>query len=244
MHGKSARIYDDIYSFEDYQVTARRLSGLIEAHRPGAKSLLDVACGTGKHLEILRNRYEVEGSDVSPEMLEISRARCPGVQFHLADMAELSIGRTFDAVSCLYSSIGYMTTLERMERAIAAMAGHVAPGGALFVEPWFGPDNYWTETAQRIFAPGRPLMEYVDRPDLKIACIYRTEREERLTRFLFHFLVGTPQKIEYYTEIHDLGLFTDQEYVEAFRKAGLTRIVRDPQGAYGRGMFIGTRNER
>ena len=39
------------------------------AQAPRASSLLDVGCGTGRHLELLRERYEVEGLDVSPAML-------------------------------------------------------------------------------------------------------------------------------------------------------------------------------
>jgi SAM-dependent methyltransferase len=36
----------------------------------GARSLLDPACGTGRHVEYLTRWHEVEGPDADPAMLE------------------------------------------------------------------------------------------------------------------------------------------------------------------------------
>ena len=64
MFSRSAEIYDTVYSFKDYAAEAERVNELIQSRRPGAASLLDVACGTGKHLEQLRRWYAVEGVDL------------------------------------------------------------------------------------------------------------------------------------------------------------------------------------
>ena len=50
MFTNSARFYDAVYSFKDYEAESQRLQALIEERSPGAATLLDVACGTGKHL--------------------------------------------------------------------------------------------------------------------------------------------------------------------------------------------------
>jgi ubiquinone/menaquinone biosynthesis C-methylase UbiE len=47
-----------------------------------AGSLLDVACGTGKHLEQLMRWYQVEGLDLDDGLLAIARERLPGVPLH------------------------------------------------------------------------------------------------------------------------------------------------------------------
>ena len=57
-------------------------------------------------------------------------------------MRSFDLGRRFDAVTCLFSSIGYLLTPEDLEQGIARMAAHVAPGGVLVVEPWFTPDAW------------------------------------------------------------------------------------------------------
>jgi ubiquinone/menaquinone biosynthesis C-methylase UbiE len=85
-YGRSARWYDTIYSFKDYAAEADSLRALLAQHRPGARRLLDVACGTGEHLRHLRAHFAVEGIDASPDMLAIARAKLPGMPLHLADM--------------------------------------------------------------------------------------------------------------------------------------------------------------
>ena len=72
MFTNSAHFYDAVYSFKDYGAESERIHALIEERSPGASTLLDVACGTGKHLEQLRAWYEVSGLDLDPQLLEIA----------------------------------------------------------------------------------------------------------------------------------------------------------------------------
>src|SRR3954447_5484559 len=119
MFSRSAHMYDAIYaSVRDYPREAAEVDRLIQEHRPGARTLLDVACGTGAHLEHLKD-YELEGLDLDPEMLAIARERLPDVAFHEGDLVEFDLDRRFDAVVCMFSSIGYVRTEERLRSAIA-----------------------------------------------------------------------------------------------------------------------------
>src|SRR4051812_24592288 len=114
MFSRSARIYDAIYaSIRDYPLEAAVLDRLIRERRPGARTLLDVACGTGAHLEHL-TAYEAEGLDVDPQMLAIARERLPNVSLHEGDMTDFDLGKRFEAVVCMFSSIGYVRTEERL----------------------------------------------------------------------------------------------------------------------------------
>ena len=105
MFVKSARFYNALYWFKDYPTACNALHALIQREVPGATTLLDVGCGTGKHLEHLGRNYQVEGLDLSGELLAVARERCPGVPLHQADMSNFSLGRTFDAVTCLFSAL-------------------------------------------------------------------------------------------------------------------------------------------
>jgi len=233
MYSKSTALYDDYHCFINFPAQAAHLREMIEERRPNARTLLDVACGTANHLKELRNRFEVEGADITPGMLEVARRKCPGVPFHLTDMAELSLEKTFDVVTCLFSSVSYVKTLPRLHEAIARMASHVAPGGLLMIEPFFGPDDYWVNHV---------VANHCDQPKLKITWMYVTEREDRIGRWTIHYLVGRPEGVEHFTELHEVGLFTPEEYQDALRQAGITEVTLHPTGVFGRGMYIGTRS--
>ena len=230
MFSRSARIYDAIYaSIRDYPREAAELDRLIQERRPGARTLLDVACGTGAHLEHLEG-YEVEGLDLDPEMLAVARERLPDVPFHEGDMAVFALGERFDTVVCMFSSIGYVRTEERLSSAIASMARHLEPGGVLVVEPWLSPDVWMDRHVGAVF---------VDDPELKIARMNVAQREGTVSMFEFEYLVGTPDGIERFTERHELGLFRVEQYLQAFRIAGL-EAEHDQEGPMGRGLYIAT----
>jgi len=50
MFTRSSRFYDLIYSSKNYRQEVDYLLAIIHARVPGAKTILDVACGTGEHL--------------------------------------------------------------------------------------------------------------------------------------------------------------------------------------------------
>jgi SAM-dependent methyltransferase len=174
----------------------------------------------------------VEGLDLNPDLLEIARGRCPEVTFHQADMVDFHLSHNFDVITCLFSSIGYVKTVENMKRTISNMARHLRPGGVVVVEPWFSPENYWTGTI---------TANFVDEPELKIAWMYTSEVEGRVSVLDINYLVGTPQGIDHFDERHEMGLFTPEEYLEAFRKVGL-EVHYDSKGLFGRGMYLGRDN--
>jgi len=227
---RSARIYDATYSaIRDYPREAAELDRLIQDQRPGARTLLDVACGTGAHLMHLTG-YEVEGLDLDPHMLAVARERLPDVPFHEADMADFDLGKRFDAVVCMFSSIGYVRTEERLRSAIASMARHLEPGGVLVVEPWLSPEIWIDRHVAAVF---------VDEPELKIARMGLPQREGTVSVLDLEYLVATPDGVERFSERHELGLFTVEQCLEAFRAAGL-EADHDPEGPMGRGLYIAT----
>jgi ubiquinone/menaquinone biosynthesis C-methylase UbiE len=229
MYEKLAQYYDAIYHIKDYAAASQKLHNLIQHYAPNARSLLDVACGTGKCIEHLQTLYQTHGIDLSAEMLRVARNRCPEVTFDQANMTDFELQRTFDVVTCLFSSIGLVKTAERLDGALASMSRHLNPGGIIVVEPWFTPDTYWVD---KLFA------NYVDEPELKIAWMYKSERDELLSVMNIHYLVATPAGVEHFTERHEIGLFTHEQYLAAFRKAGLV-VEHDSTGLFGRGMYVG-----
>ena len=65
MFKESAEFYDAIYCFKDYATEAAQIAALVRATHPGARRVLDVACGTGEHARHLSasHGFEVDGLD-------------------------------------------------------------------------------------------------------------------------------------------------------------------------------------
>ena len=232
MFKETARYYDRIYSHKDYAGEAERILAIVDRElRTDGRRLLDVACGTGLHLKHLKAHFDAEGLDLSPELLEIARARNPQLTFHCADMRTFELGARFDVVTCLFSSIGYMTTVDDLHRAIARMADHLVPGGLLLVVPWLTPEAWKPNTVHAMF---------IDEPELKIARINTSLLHGRLSVFDLHHLIGTPEGTEHVVEHHEMGLYTIDEMTEAFTAAAL-KVRFDPEGLTGRGLYVARR---
>jgi dTDP-3-amino-3,4,6-trideoxy-alpha-D-glucopyranose N,N-dimethyltransferase len=232
MFSKTAHYYDKIYSFKDYRAEVQHLIAIIgENLGSGGNRLLDVACGTGRHIEYLKEHFDVEGLDISKELLLVARQQNPDILFHHADMVDFDLGRTFDVVTSLFSSIGYVKTLDNLTRAVTCMARHLKPGGILVIEPWFTPGTWHPGTVHALF---------IDEPNLKIARINTSFVDGRLSYFDLHYLIGTPEGTEHFIEHHELGLFETSEIRADLAGVGL-EVTYNGEGLTGRGLFIGRR---
>jgi ubiquinone/menaquinone biosynthesis C-methylase UbiE len=227
---ESAELYDAIYQFKNYARECERLRALIDDAVPAARAILDVACGTGEHARYLREHFTVHGIDINENYLRAARMKNPAGDYTLADMTDFDLGRTYDVVTCLFSAIGRVMTFEQLERAIACMARHVRPGGALIVEPWFTPDQW---------KPGSLFVHAGDIGATKVFRMSLSGREGAISTLLYHYLRGTPENVEHYTERLELALFTRDEMTWAFESAGLA-VRYDSEGLMGRGLYLAT----
>lgn len=213
----------------DFAEEDRRLLAEIRRYAPHAKTLLEVACGTGAHLENLRRDFSVEGLDLSREMLAVAHRRLPRVPLHEGDLLTFDLGRRFDAVVCLFSSVAYVKTLPRLRRAIANLARHVTPGGALIVDGWLEPDAW---------RAGHVSVDQATDGDATIVRLSLASRRANLSIMDWHFLLARRGRVEHFAEHHEVGLFERHEYSEAMESAGLV-VETDPAGAHGRGRYFG-----
>jgi ubiquinone/menaquinone biosynthesis C-methylase UbiE len=102
----------------------RRLVG-----EPRGLSVLDAACGTGRHAAWLAAAgARVTGVDPSEEMLAVARTKCPRVDLRAGSLAHLGVpDASFDVAVCAL----VFEHLPELERAFDELARVVRPGGAL-----------------------------------------------------------------------------------------------------------------
>lgn len=229
MFAKTAEFYDLVYSFKNYEQESSQIRDLIRGVNPSARSILDVACGTGQHAQFLAKEFAVDGIDLQPELIEVAQRKVGSGSFSVADMRSFDLGKTYDVVQCLFSSIGYLTKPEDVVSALEAFKKHLNPRGVVIVEPWFSPD---------VYVAGIPHMAPpVDRPDLKIVRMNVSERDGNLSRLRFQYMIARKEGIEHLSEDHELALYSVDEMKSFFAQAGLS-VEHDPEGIFGRGLYI------
>jgi SAM-dependent methyltransferase len=97
------------------------------------RRVLDVGCGTGKSfLPLLERGFDVTACDISPEMVELARAKVgPRVDVHVADMRRLPVFGEFDLITCIDDAINHLLSADEVADALASMRDNLAPGGLL-----------------------------------------------------------------------------------------------------------------
>ncbi|GHH51088.1 class I SAM-dependent DNA methyltransferase [Streptomyces candidus] len=229
-----ADIYEAVYRArrKDYRAEAAEAVALArQAGGPGASSLLDVACGNGPHLRYFREEFaHVEGIDVSEDMVRLARRNLPGVPVHQGDMENFRLDSAFDVITCMFSSVGYLSTAAELTASMRTFARHLNPGGVIVLEPWYFPDE---------FVPGQIMSTLATEEDRTISRISHATRKGDFAQVVAHYLVAdSATGVQHFIDSHDLALFTREEYETAFAHAGCS-VTYHPRGPRV-GMFVAT----
>lgn len=121
----------------------------VEDLRAAPAGVLDAGCGTGRIAAHLAARgYDVVGCDADPEMIAVAREDHPDLDWHVADLATLDLGDTFDVVLLAGNVVPFLHRV--LPDAVERLAAHLAPGGLLV---W----GFGTDAAH--LPPGCPVVD-------------------------------------------------------------------------------------
>ena len=216
----SVDVYDLIYGFLDYAGQADEIVAEVVSRRGPVSSLLEVGCGTGAFLvEFARHVDDLVGVDISEPMLAAAAEKLPAVSLSVGDMRSFSLGRRFDVVACLFSSIGYMTTDADLRAALTTMRDHLEPGGALVVDPWLERDGFIT---------GHVGGNWETDDGVVVARLSYGNRRGNVSVLDMHHLVGRRgEGVTHYVERHEMGLFDRAEILAILDDLGFDVEVVD-----------------
>lgn len=226
------RLYGDLAPWfhlltapEDYAVEAARYRRLILEACADARTLLELGSGGGNNASHLKESFTCTLSDVSPQMLALSRALNPECEHVLGDMRTLRLGRTFDAVF-VHDAVVYMTTEEMLGDCMSTAYAHTRPGGVAVFVPDYTREIFGTRTSHggHDGEDGRALryLEWVTDPD-STDTTYEVD---------FAVVVREPgQEPRVVHDHHVEGLFPEHTWLHLLDHAGFeTTLMRGDPG--------------
>ncbi len=127
---KFARFYDAVNGEPRERIL--QLLDFVARYRPQAESVLELGCGTGAILAGFGSGLALTGVDLSDEMLEYARRRCPTARFIEGDITSFSLGERFDVIICVFDTLNHVTTFEAWLSTFERVREHLNEGG-LFI---------------------------------------------------------------------------------------------------------------
>lgn len=197
---------------EDYAEEAAAIIRLVEAEVPDARTLLELGCGGGNNASHLKRRFACTLTDLSTQMLAVSRGLNPECEHVAGDMRTLRLGRMFDAV-LVHDAITYMTTETDLRAAFATAFEQLRPGGVAVFLPDCVRETFAEETRHGGHdGDGRALryLEWTHDPD-PADTTYEVD---------FAIVLREPGGTRVVHDRHVNGLFAEGEWLDWLGEAG------------------------
>jgi SAM-dependent methyltransferase len=179
------------------------------------RSLLELGSGGGNNAWHYKRQIEaVVLSDLSMDMLELSKRINPDLEHVPGDMRTLRLGRMFDAIF-VHDAVSYLTTLQDVQAAIETAFVHCRPGGAVLFVPDHVRENFYasTDSGGHDGQDGRALryLEWTYDPD---------PADDTYAADYVYVLHEPGQPPRAVHETHTCGLFRRADWLRMFETVG------------------------
>lgn len=210
---------------------------LVESSETPISTVLELGAGGGNNASHLKTDFAMTLTDLSPEMLELSKTINPECEHIAGDMRTIRLRRTFDAVF-VHDALTYMTTREDLIHCMKTALVHCKSGGVALFMPDYVKERFVTgvhhgghdghdETRRSL-----RCFEWTFDPD--------PTDDTYVVDFVLMLREGNgPVRVEH--DHHVSGVFSRDTWLECLRSAGFTapRMIEDP---YDREVFVATRS--
>lgn len=226
------KLYDELAPWwplfsptSDYEEEANFFAKLFQ--EAGAKSILELGAGGGNIAWYFKKHFQVTITDLSPEMLKISKKQNPDCEHIAGDMRTLRLNQKFDGVF-IHDAIMYMLTEADLLQAFQTAYEHLKPGGLLVVAPDCTLENFRTGTEYEghdAAAPSQKAVRYIQ---------WVTDPDPTDNQFNYDFIIALRdgEKLETIVDRQHCGVFPRQTWHNLLEQAGFTaKVIQDETAA-------------
>jgi len=137
-----SKYYDLLYKDKNYQEEYNYICGLIKKYANNSKkNILDIGCGTGKHLCFFKkDGYTVSGVDVSENMIYEAK-KCLQQEDDLicCKASEFKFNKKFETIISIFHVMSYQTENDELEKVFLNVSEHLTDAGLFIFDFWYGP---------------------------------------------------------------------------------------------------------
>ena len=206
------------------------LQVLRAAGLPVSPSLLELGSGGGSNAFHFKSHFgDIVLTDISPEMLRISRLLNPDCEHVQGDMRTIRLNRTFDVVF-IHDAIDYMLTLQDLHQALETAALHCKAGGLALFVPDYVRETFEPSTDHGGTDGDGHRLRYLE---------WTYDPNERDTTYIteFVYLLQEGQhstRVEH--DVHTCGLFPRADWLQVLSDVGMkANVIPDP---FAREVFL------
>jgi hypothetical protein len=242
---KLPRLYSDLSGWfhlltapEDYGEEAAFYQNVItENSRIPVETVLEMGSGGGNNALHLKSYFTLTLTDLSEDMLDISRTLNPECEHIQGDMRHLRLDRQFDAVF-VHDAVSYITELKDLKNAVETAYIHCKPGGAVLFCPDNTCESFRTQTRHGGHDKGNRGLRYLE-------WVWDPDASDTSYFLDFAYLFRENGKVWCESERHVLGLFPEKDWIDCLVSAGFTqaKAVLFSIGEYNTPVFAGIKPE-
>ena len=206
---------------EDYAGEASFYLGLLTgASRIPVEHILELGSGGGNNASHMKSRVALTLTDLSPEMLALSRTINPECEHVQGDMRDLRLGRQFDAVF-VHDAVSYLTTGGDLAAAMATAFVHCRPGGSVLFCPDYVRESFREGTERGGHSRGTRGLRFL---------MWTRDPEPADTEYVVYFtcMLLDGENVSFRSDVHRLGLFPADTWRRLMQEAGFRDVRTVP----------------
>jgi SAM-dependent methyltransferase len=159
--------YDLLYADKDYAAEVAFVRDIIQRHKPEARSILDLGCGSARHaVEFARAGLMVTGVERSSDMIAQAKDRigrlspdlCGLLTLVEGDATTYAASTRYDAVVSLFHVVSYQTSNNALGGIFRCARSALSAGGLFVFDFWYGPAVLTKQPAVRVRRVAAPTV--------------------------------------------------------------------------------------
>jgi hypothetical protein len=244
---KTPRLYRDLADWfhlltapEDYRQEADLFREVILTNsRIPVKTILEMGSGGGNNASHLKAHFRMTLTDLSENMLAISRRLNPECEHIQGDMRNLRLERQFDAVF-VHDAISYLTTEPDLFKAMETAFVHCRPGGVALFVPDYVRETFTPATSHGGHDAGHRGLRYLE-------WVWDPDTNDTSYIMDMVYLMKEGENTRCYNDRHIMGLFSKADWLSIMERAGFSAKIIEHQADWsppmGTQLFLGVKPE-